>query len=150
MLPATAGQEHSAGADPVWRCRNALFWLLRAILFHRNRSTLQCSGRISFPNNRSRFLISSLLSLFSFSPTRNRAFLDWLFRSLEAHKESKGWVMAVCMRWEQPDGCWRGRRRSECWVVRFDIPNKNASLDQTENYFKENKFSFMFVVLYIS
>lgn len=58
--------------------------------------------------------------------------------------------MAVCMRWERPDGCWRGRKRSECWVVRFDIPNQNASLDQTRNYFKENKFSFMLVVFYIS
>lgn len=35
-------------------------------------------------------------------------------------------------------------------MVGFDIPNQNASLDQTENYFKENKFSFMVIGLYIS
>lgn len=37
----------------------------------------------------------------------------------------------------------------ECLVVRFDIPNQNVSLDQTGNYFKENKCNFMLVLLYI-
>lgn len=69
---------------PVCRCTDAPFCLLGATLLHRDRPSLQCSGRVSFPNRRSRFLISTLPSLFSFSPTRNRAVLDWLFWSLEA------------------------------------------------------------------
>lgn len=40
-------------------------------------------------------------------------------------------------------------RGASAGVVRFDIPNQNAGLDQTEIYFKENKFSYV-VVLYIS
>lgn len=147
ILSSHSQQEHRAGADPVWRCRNAPEM---ARLSHRNSPPFRAvEGSASQAVGAdSSYPVCCLL--FSFSPTRSRAFLAWLFRSLEAHKESRGWVMAVCTRWEGPDGCWRGRKRSECWVVRFGIPNQNASLDQTENYFEENKFSFMSVVLYIS